>query len=98
MTFLKQLMGGGIKMWHELKYSLKFFLDMDTIAVPCDGKVECQDAADEWWLCTDQNYVLYALLGNIQGVQTPLCHRQREVLGKKYCLMPKGYGIPHGVP
>ena len=41
---------------------------MDTIAVPCDGKVECQDAADELWLCTDQNYVLYALLGNIQGV------------------------------
>ena len=34
---------------------------METIAVPCDGKVECEDAADESWLCTDQNISIYAV-------------------------------------
>ena len=67
---------------------------MVTIAVPCDDKVECQDGADEWWLCTDQNYVLYALLGIYRGYK----HHYVIDKGKKYCLMPKGYGIPHGVP
>ena len=38
---------------------------MYTIAVPCDGKIECKDAADESWLCTDQNILIYTVLGKI---------------------------------
>ena len=39
-------------------------IDLDTLAVPCDGKVECQGAADESWLCTDQYIIIYVVLGN----------------------------------
>ena len=38
---------------------------METIAVPCDGKVECQDDADESWLCTEQNIIVYAIFGRL---------------------------------
>ena len=36
---------------------------MDTIAVPCNGHVECEDAADESWICTQQSQLVYAVLG-----------------------------------
>ena len=36
---------------------------MTTYAVPCNGKVECQEDADESWLCTDSKYLLFTLLG-----------------------------------
>ena len=36
---------------------------METIAVPCDGKVECQDSADESWLCTQQSVIVYVIHG-----------------------------------
>ena len=40
-------------------------IDMETVAVPCDGRVECQDAADESWLCTDQYILIYVVLGKV---------------------------------
>ena len=33
--------------------------------MPCDEKIECQDAADESWLCTQQSVIVYAILGMI---------------------------------
>ena len=38
-------------------------IGLDTLAVPCDGKVECQGATDESWLCTEQNIIIYVVLG-----------------------------------
>ena len=40
-------------------------IDMNTVAVPCDGRVEYQNAVDEYWLCTDQYILIYVVLGNI---------------------------------
>ena len=39
---------------------------METIAVPCNERVECQDAADEFWLCRQQTHLGYAVLGKHQ--------------------------------
>ena len=36
---------------------------MDTVAVPCNDIPECHGGVDEGWLCSDSNYVIYALLG-----------------------------------
>ena len=36
---------------------------MDTVAVPCNDIPECHGGVDEGWLCSDSNYVVYALLG-----------------------------------
>ena len=53
----------------EILFELQCFnktnliLDMETIAVPCDGRVECQGAADEFWLCRQQTSLGYAVLG-----------------------------------
>ena len=36
---------------------------MDTVAVPCNDIPECHGGVDEDWLCSDSNFVIYALLG-----------------------------------
>ena len=38
---------------------------MDTVAVPCNGIPECHGRVDEGWLCSNSDYVIYALLGSL---------------------------------
>ena len=42
---------------------LKQITDMQTVAVACNDVIQCQDAEDEFWLCTQQTYLVYAVLG-----------------------------------
>ena len=42
---------------------LQHITDMKTFAVACNEVIECQDAEDEFWLCTQQTYLVYAVLG-----------------------------------
>ena len=35
---------------------------MTIYAIPCNGVAECQDDADESWLCTDSNYLVFFVL------------------------------------
>ena len=36
---------------------------MTIYAIPCNGVAECQDNADESWLCTDSNHLVFFVLG-----------------------------------
>ena len=57
---------------------LTLLSDMYTLSVPCDGRIECEDGADESWLCTDQDTFIYAVLGKNTNLEfsfnlRPLC-------------------------
>merc|ERR1719232_1903116 len=56
---------GNIKPEATVLCTSKMYADkkMPTIAVACDGVVECEDGRDEGVLCTDQKTIVYGTLG-----------------------------------
>ena len=62
----------------------KMYKNVETMAKACDGSVECEDSADEWWLCTDNKiiiYIVFAICFAILIVWIILkCRKQRNKL------------------
>merc|ERR1719438_332394 len=56
---------GNIKPEATVRCTSKMYADkkMPTIAVACNGVVECEDGRDEGVLCTDQKSIVYGTLG-----------------------------------
>ena len=56
---------GNIKPEATVLCTSKMYADkkMSTIAVACNGVVECEDGVDEGVLCTDQTMIVYGTLG-----------------------------------
>ena len=57
---MKTIKTEATKVCTSIMYASK---KMKTVAVACDGVVECQDEEDEGWLCTNSSIPMYGTLG-----------------------------------